>query len=78
MPIYEYDCLDCGSNFERIVSNKSKLLSCQTCGSKKVKKRYSSFSVGINTSSRNERDTGCLRCGAEQPGMCQQIDSLKD
>ena len=74
MPIYEYKCLDCGSDFEKIVLSKSKLLNYQTCGSRRVEKRHSSFAVSMQTTVRNESTAGCFRCGAERPGACQQMD----
>ncbi len=46
MPIYEYECTKCGEKFELIVSNVSKRVSCEKCGSLKVKKLMSGFSAG--------------------------------
>jgi putative FmdB family regulatory protein len=38
MPIYEYECADCGGIFEVILHIGGALPSCPTCGSPKCKK----------------------------------------
>jgi putative FmdB family regulatory protein len=50
MPIYEYRCLECGEEFERLVRSMNPALEveCPKCGGRKVKKLLSTF--GIETS----------------------------
>ncbi|MXZ34360.1 MAG: zinc ribbon domain-containing protein [Acidobacteria bacterium] len=74
MPIYEYECGDCGRQFERIVYRTSSAATCDSCGSTRVEKRYSAFAVGASDSLGSEAPSGCTTCGAERPGMCQQMN----
>lgn len=42
MPIYEYQCRECGNSFEAIVSiNNTKEIRCSKCNSKNTKKLLS-------------------------------------
>lgn len=44
MPIYEYQCQRCGSNFERLFPSESRdFASCEECGAK-VTRKVSKFS----------------------------------
>ena len=74
MPIYEYECRDCGRQFEKIVYRTSSLQTCEACGSSRVQKRYSAFAVVASRSVGTEAPAGCSTCGAERPGMCQQMN----
>lgn len=74
MPIYEYECVDCGLQFEKIVCRTSATPTCDSCGSTRVEKRYSAFAVGAGNSAGSEAASGCTTCGAERPGMCQQMN----
>jgi len=47
MPIYEYVCDDCKSQFEKIVINRQQEISCPTCSSKKATIQLSVFSSAI-------------------------------
>jgi len=48
MPLYEYDCDDCGNRFSTIqpVGTTAEETVCTACGSKNVKKVISAFSFG--------------------------------
>ncbi len=47
MPIYEYQCQDCGAEFELLVSlGSDKKPACPECGSINLKKKISRFSSG--------------------------------
>jgi putative FmdB family regulatory protein len=44
MPIYEYDCLDCGGRFEALVlGSPDEATACPACGSADLKKAFSVF-----------------------------------
>lgn len=45
MPIYEFDCQDCGEPFEELVFSSAAMarLECPSCGSKQVKKKLSTI-----------------------------------
>jgi putative FmdB family regulatory protein len=65
MPIYEYICDDCKSQFEKIVINRQQEISCPACSSKKATIQLSVFSSatvgGSGKSSGPSRGGGC--CG---------------
>jgi len=43
MPLYEYTCNKCDTDFELMVGlNNTKPIKCSSCGSKKVSKKFSS------------------------------------
>jgi putative FmdB family regulatory protein len=45
MPLYEFDCGKCGEPFEKLVRSAEavKDVACPNCGSRKVKKKLSTF-----------------------------------
>jgi len=47
MPIYEYICDECKSQFEKIVINRQQEISCHTCSSKKATIQLSVFSSAV-------------------------------
>jgi putative FmdB family regulatory protein len=49
MPIYEYACLACGAEFEKLVQRPSAVV-CVSCESERVSRRLSV--VGVKTSGR--------------------------
>jgi putative FmdB family regulatory protein len=53
MPIYTYECKDCGKRFDLLigVTSEKAELKCKSCLSKNIKKIISSFSVGSKGSS---------------------------
>ncbi|MBL7191434.1 zinc ribbon domain-containing protein [bacterium] len=51
MPIYEYICRDCGSEFEELTLSAEEKPDCPACGSDSVDKKLSAFascSIGGN------------------------------
>jgi putative FmdB family regulatory protein len=46
MPIYEYVCEDCKTEFEKIVLNRQAEIACPKCASKKATIQLSVFSAG--------------------------------
>ena len=53
MPIYEYICDDCQSQFEKIVINRQQEISCPKCSSKKATIQLSVFSSSVAGSSKS-------------------------
>ncbi len=45
MPIYEYNCQDCGAKFEKLIRRDSDLdtLACPSCGQQHLLKQHSTF-----------------------------------
>jgi len=70
MPLFEYLCGDCGSEFEKIVPTHKTHVACEACQSPRVEKKLSVFAVA-GGGSEQVAEAGCGRCGADQPGMCQ-------
>jgi putative FmdB family regulatory protein len=63
MPIYEYQCLECGEKFEKLVRSisASVAIECPKCGGRKVEKLLSAF--GVQTSD-SASDFVCPTCEA--------------
>ena len=63
MPIYEYQCLECGEKFEKLVrsTNSPVKIECPKCGGRKVEKLLSVF--GVQTSGSTSNFT-CPTCEA--------------
>ncbi len=51
MPIYEYQCRECGTRFEAIrrLSDDDKDLACPECGTLKPEKVFSTFAAATVT-----------------------------
>jgi len=61
MPIYEYQCLDCNTVFEKIISPVSpEPINCSHCGSAKVQKKISVTSYRLASSSSSQIPAGAL------------------
>lgn len=45
MPLYEYECLECGDQFEKLIRSPADAsnLKCPECGSDHLAERFSSF-----------------------------------
>jgi putative FmdB family regulatory protein len=63
MPLYEFQCTKCGTEFEELVlSSKPEALAkvaCPSCDSHKVKKKVSTFAAGLGSAAT---------AGASAPG----------
>ncbi len=47
MPTYSYKCHGCGHGFEKMVSiAKKDEVDCPECGSKEIKRNFTSFNIG--------------------------------
>ena len=60
MPLYEYKCLACGSEFELLILKASQVVACSSCGSQSVERTLSMFAV----SSEASRQTNTARAYA--------------
>lgn len=73
MPMYEYECRDCGARFERLVFNSDEEISCKECESARVEQRLSVFAVVGNRSESTPFESGpCGACGAPERGLCSK------
>ncbi len=68
MPLYEYACEDCGTQFERLVSlqDRDRDGVCPECGSKDVRRLISTFAIGKSIASGS---TG-MSCPTCTTGTC--------
>ncbi|RPI53368.1 MAG: zinc ribbon domain-containing protein [Acidobacteria bacterium] len=60
MPIYEYECRDCGSRFEKIIYGKAEP-QCPSCNSADLARLLSTFAV--STASVRSADSAPAACG---------------
>lgn len=68
MPIFEYRCQQCGSQFERLSWGGEQTPTCG-CGSQKVDRIwYSRVAVATGASSASSSEGAC--CGPESGGGC--------
>ncbi len=72
MPIYEFRCEQCGTQFEELTSSTaSTQVRCHQCNSRRVKRLLSAFAVGGDGDAARPVEAGpCGACGASQRGMC--------
>ncbi len=62
MPIYEYECSQCGHRFEELVFGSEEGVQCPKCGDNKVERLLSAFSCGSTT--------GTVSLGSMPSGGC--------
>ena len=62
MPLFEYECRECGERFEALVQRASRP-SCPSCGSEDLEKQLSTFGLGGVSGSRDKAP-----CGAPAKG----------
>lgn len=70
MPIYEYKCSKCKKEFEVLIFNLSEKVECKFCGSKKVKRMFSTFGIGGKDSSSGNSKGDGSSCGGCSGGSC--------
>ena len=70
MPIFEYQCRECGAKFERIVSSATPQVVCKDCASPSVDKLLSTFAVSGGSLKVMSSEAGPCPCGAPRRGMC--------
>ncbi|MBX7218547.1 MAG: zinc ribbon domain-containing protein [Blastocatellia bacterium] len=72
MPIYEYDCSDCGRHFEALVFGERQP-ECPSCSGKNLTQTLSVFAVssGGKTVATSQPLRPCGTCGDPRgPGAC--------
>ncbi|HEY8535854.1 MAG TPA: zinc ribbon domain-containing protein [Vicinamibacterales bacterium] len=71
MPIFEYDCCDCGNHFEVLIRSREETATCPACSGQNLRKALSTFAVGSGTGSQPAPVAPCGRCGDPRgPGAC--------
>ena len=71
MPIHEYRCDDCETEFEKIILGEPDRIECPDCASQSTQRLVSAFAVATQDSVvSGAREAGPCACGAPQRGMC--------
>jgi putative FmdB family regulatory protein len=63
MPIYEFECEDCGNRFEELVEADAEVVACPACGSRRTRRRLSP----VSPPGRQPRGAG-VRSGESKRG----------
>jgi len=76
MPIYEYKCSDCESEFEILVRGEDgKKLNCPQCGSENIDRLFSSFGFSMGSSSQTSVSSSsssvCSACTSRRCSTCK-------
>jgi putative FmdB family regulatory protein len=72
MPIYEFECADCGHNIEILIANtETDLVACGNCGSRDLKRLLSAHAA-VGTTKRLPENPADRCCGTAGPseGTC--------
>ena len=71
MPIFEYACDDCGTQFEKLVRrSEANAVRCPSCGQDHLTTQYSTFAAKTNGINGNAQPEGACGGGMCQGGMC--------
>jgi putative FmdB family regulatory protein len=64
MPLYEFRCVKCGAEFEKLVrSATADKVTCPACGGSEVEQQFSSFASRAGTPSGSGGSSGCKPSG---------------
>lgn len=72
MPIFEFLCQNCGTEFERLVFRSDEVVECPECGQQSVNKLMSACvaKVGDKFTSASKSDDSCSGCAATSCSSC--------
>jgi putative FmdB family regulatory protein len=70
MPMYEFDCAECGTTFEELVASERAVdaVACPRCGAARPKKRMSTFAGRVGQPAA--RESACASGGCCFNGAC--------
>ncbi len=70
MPIYEYQCRECGEGFEQLVMSADEKVKCPKCGSGRLEKKFSTLG-GVRSGSTSSCASGtCQPRNSCSSGTC--------
>ena len=70
MPIYEFECLDCGHQTEILMNaRETDLAVCGRCGSRDLRRLISAHAA-VSVSGRFPSDSADRCCGSDNPAGC--------
>ena len=74
MPIFEYRCESCESEFEKLVRRADDHVECPSCGKEKLEVKYSTFAAranaGASSGAGQAMGGGCPAGMCQTPGLC--------
>jgi putative FmdB family regulatory protein len=74
MPLFEFQCEDCGTKFEKLVRRAGETadVECPSCGDRHVTEQLSTFAAHANGSSKEAAMPSCGSGMCGMPGMCSR------
>ncbi len=70
MPIYEYQCQACGTDFEELVRSADDAPPCPECGAEQVGRKLSVFAFKSTGSERSSASSASSSCGSCAKTSC--------
>ena len=70
MPIFEYQCDDCGSKFEKLVRRADDRALCPQCGESHVTTQFSTFAAQANGRTKDAVMPSCPGGMCRTPDIC--------
>jgi putative FmdB family regulatory protein len=70
MPIFEYQCDDCGSKFEKLVRRAEDRVQCPQCGESHLTTQFSTFAARANGKSVEAAMPSCPGGMCRTPDIC--------
>ncbi len=70
MPIYEYVCSKCASEFEMLVKSSSEKVNCPKCSDSKVQRKLSVFSASVALGSSQSPCSRVESCPSAKGSCC--------
>ncbi|MBM3774091.1 MAG: zinc ribbon domain-containing protein [Acidobacteria bacterium] len=69
MPIYEYRCQDCGTQFEKLVRKSGDAPECPSCGRKHLTQEFSTFAA-VSGGKKAAEMPSCAGGVCRTPDVC--------
>ena len=73
MPIYEFECGECGNRFERLVDAGTRSATCPSCDVAGAERRFSSFGVATRQLTPRQRRRLEDKRGTDRDGARQRF-----
>ncbi|MBD3309129.1 zinc ribbon domain-containing protein [candidate division KSB3 bacterium] len=70
MPIFEYACEQCGQEFEKLVLRSAETITCPTCETPHVKKKFSVFGMKSGGTFVSSSGSSCGSCASHSCAGC--------
>jgi len=70
MPLYEYSCEDCKTEFEELVAVGTERVPCPTCGGMNVRRRVSVCGFSVGGRMTTTAGGSCSGCSATSCSTC--------